>query len=590
MSQTVAVYERSELRDGLRINWHVSIPMDDGIVLCADVFRPVEEGRYPIIMTHGPYAKGLAFQDGYRLPWERLVQEHPDVAAGSTNQYQTWETVDPEKWVPDGYACVRVDSRGAGWSPGVLDVWSPRETQDLYNCIEWCAAQPWSNGRIGLCGISYYAMNQWQVAGLQPPHLTAMCAWEGAADWYRDVHYHGGILSDFGRSWFPRQVVSVQYGLGDRAAKSRVTHESVAGPRTLSDEELASNRVELQPDVKKHPLDDEWHKARSANWNRVRTPFLSAGNWGGAGLHARGNFEAFTQARSEQKWLEVHGLSHCTHFYTDYGVKLQKRFFGHFLKGEDTGWDRQPRAQLQVRHVDRFVERHENEWPLARTQWTRHYLNIADLSLGTRPPAAEGSISFDGFGAGVTFSTANLENETEVTGPIAAKVFIASSTSDADIFLTLRLFDASGQEICFQGADDPNAPIAQGWLRSSQRKLDGQKTLPYRPYHSHDEIQPLAPGQVYELDVEIWPSCIVIPAGYRLALTVAGKDYETSREQPDWARGVDYVSKGCGPFTHTDPENRSKSAFAGKVTLHSGGARASYMMLPIVPRNSNGIY
>ena len=116
-----------------------------------------------------------------------MVEQHPDVAAGSTNKYQNWEVVDPEKWVPDGYACVRVDSRGAGRSPGLLDLWSAREAQDLYECIEWAAGQPWCNGKVGLNGISYYAMNQWQVAALQPPHLAAMCVWEGAADYYRDL-------------------------------------------------------------------------------------------------------------------------------------------------------------------------------------------------------------------------------------------------------------------------------------------------------------------------------------------------------------------------------------------------------------------
>jgi predicted acyl esterase len=120
-------------------------------------------------------AKGLAFQDGYPSAWQRMAAEHPDVAYGSSNLYQSWEVVDPEKWVPHGYACVRVDSRGAGRSPGIIDHFSPRETKDLYHCIEWAAVQPWSSGKVGLNGISYYAMNQWHVATLQPSHLAAMC-------------------------------------------------------------------------------------------------------------------------------------------------------------------------------------------------------------------------------------------------------------------------------------------------------------------------------------------------------------------------------------------------------------------------------
>src|SRR2546426_5494843 len=153
----------SEVRDGMRIDWDVPIPVDDGLVLRADVYRPVPDGKRPVILTYGPYGKWLHFEDLYTDQWRRMIAQHPDVAAASTNKYANWEVVDPEKWVPDGYACVRVDSRGAGRSPGFLDLWSARETKDLYGCIEWAAGQPWSNGKVGLSGISYYAMNQWQV-------------------------------------------------------------------------------------------------------------------------------------------------------------------------------------------------------------------------------------------------------------------------------------------------------------------------------------------------------------------------------------------------------------------------------------------
>ena len=169
----------------------VPIRVDDGLVLRADVFRPLADGKHPVILTYGPYGKWLHFEDLYTDQWRRMVEQHPDVPAGSTNKYQNWEVVDPEKWVPDGYVCIRIDSRGAGRSPGYLDIWSAREAQDLYHCIEWAAAQPWSNGKIGLNGISYYAMNQWQVAALEPPHLAAICIWEGAADYYRDLSHHG---------------------------------------------------------------------------------------------------------------------------------------------------------------------------------------------------------------------------------------------------------------------------------------------------------------------------------------------------------------------------------------------------------------
>ncbi len=225
---------RSEVRDGMRVDWDVPIPMEDGTVLRADVFRPTDDGRHPVIMTHGPYAKGLEFAEGYPGMWEPLSTKYPDAVAGSTNKYQNWETADPEKWVPDGYVCIRVDSRGAGRSPGHLDIFSAQETRDYYECIEWAGTQAWSNGKVGLLGISYYAVNQWQVAALRPPHLAAICPWEGASDHYREFTHHGGILNVFTSVWYPVQVSAVQHGVGERGARNPNTGEPVAGPDTLA--------------------------------------------------------------------------------------------------------------------------------------------------------------------------------------------------------------------------------------------------------------------------------------------------------------------------------------------------------------------
>jgi predicted acyl esterase len=574
---------RSEVRDGMRIDWDVPITMDDGIVLRADVFRPVKDGRYPVILSYGPYAKGLAFQDGYPSAWERMITKHPDVAAGSTNKYQSWEVVDPEKWVPHDYACVRVDSRGCGCSPDYVDHFSPRETKDFYDCIEWAGGQPWSNGKVGLNGISYYAINQWHVASLQPPHLAAMCIWEGAADWYRDMTHHGGILNTFWANWYDMQVKTVQYGAGERGGRSRVHGELVCGPETLSEKALAANRVDLGAEVRAHPLDDDYHRARSPVWSKVTTPFLSAANWGGQGLHPRGNFEGFVRAAAKEKWLEAHGIEHWTHFYTDYGREQQKRFFDHFLHGKDTSWSTQPRVLLQVRHIDKFVPRAENEWPLKRTKWTPFHLDPASFTLTHKPAGGKAVQSFDATGEGLTFLTPPLTAETEITGPSALKLFVSSSTRDADLFVVLRIFCPDLKEVVFQGAIDPHTPIAQGWLRVSHRKLDKKLSLPHRPYHAHDKEQKLKPGEVVEIDVEIWPSSIVVPAGFRIGLTVRGKDYEYGGESGGRLSNFKNELKGCGPFLHDDPVDRPPETFAGVTSLHFGRNKQPYLVLPIIP-------
>ena len=492
--------------------------------------------------------------------------------------------VDPEKWVPDGYVIVRVDSRGAGRSPGYIDPFSPRETLDIYHCIEWAAVQPWSTGKIGMAGISYYAINQWQVAGLQPPHLAAICIWEGAGDWYRDKNHHGGILCSFQTNWYDMQVKTVQHGLGTNGPVSNINGDLVCGPDTLSQQELEKFRCDFGGEITAHALDDKYHRDHSADWDKITVPLLSCGNWGGNSLHLRGNIEGFVRSASKRKWLEVHGDRHWTLFYTDYGNELQKRFFGHFLRGESTGWDKQPTVQLQVRHPgEKFVERHENEWPLARTQWTKFYLDPARTALTRDPVRGETTASYDAQGDGLIFLTPPLEQETEITGPSAAKLFVSSSTTDADIFLVIQVFDPNGKEIVFHGALDPHTPIAQGWLRASHRKLDQKLSRPYRPYHTHDEKRPLKPGEVVELDVEIWPTCLVIPAGYRIGLAVRGKDYVYKGASGGRLSNMKNEFTGCGPFLHDDPQDRPPAIYGGKTTLHFATGRANFVVLPIVP-------
>ncbi|MGI0078998.1 MAG: CocE/NonD family hydrolase [Nitrososphaerales archaeon] len=574
--------EKSEIKDGMKIEWDLPVRMDDGVVLRADVYRPTADAKFPVILTYGPYAKGLAFQEGYPEQWGMMAKEHPDVVEGSTNKYQAWEVVDPEKWVPDGYACVRVDSRGAGRSPGYIDPYSRRETRDLYLCIEWAGVQPWSNGKVGLLGISYYAINQWQVASLQPPHLAAIIPWEGCNDSYRDMARHGGILSTFRSNWFRKQVLTVQHGLGSRGLVNPNTGELTAGPETLTDEELARNRGDPGQDFVSHLLDDDHYRERSSDLSKVVVPLLSCANWGGQGLHARGNFEGFVRAASKQKWLEVHGLEHWTEFYTRYGVRIQKRFFDHFLKGLDNDWKDQPAVFLNVRTVNGFVQRGESEWPLARTSWTKFYFDPQSMGLSREQTGSESKIGYESMGEGITFTTPPLEVETEITGPASAKLFVSSSTTDADLFLVLRVFDPNGSEVVFTGALDPHTPLGQGWLRASHRRLDQTFSRPYRPYHTHDRIELLKPGEVYELDVEIWPTCIIVPEGYRVALTLRGKDYEYGGKGARLSTFANEM-KGCGPFLHNDPKDRPTGIFDGKVTLHTGKARDSYILLPIIP-------
>ncbi len=577
-------FKSSDVKDGMCREFNVDIVMDDGIVLRADIFRPDDGERHPVILTYGPYGKGLAFQDGYPDAWNSMTSEHPDIAYGSSNRYQSWELVDPEKWVPDGYVCLRIDGRGTGCSEGFVDPFSPREMKDLYDCIEWAGVQPWSNGKVGLNGISYYSQNGWVVASMNPPHLAAFCCWEGCGDWYRDATHQGGIMSVFWPEWFQNQVLSVQYGRGDRGFKSRLTGENVSGEITLSDEMLSENRLQFGDVLQENTLDGPYYKERSSVYEKIQCPVLSAANWGGVGLHTRGNFEGFMRAGTENKWLEAHGLEHWTHFYTDYGVALQKQFLGYFLKGEDNGWMDTPRVQLNVRYPgNKFVPRAEQEWPLARTQWTKYYLTT-DYRLTQKEEMAAGSLTYEAMGDGITFMTEPFEKETELCGPMASKLFISSDTEDADLFLALRLFTPNMKEVTFIGSNDPHTPISLGWLRASHRKLDQARSKFYMPYHTHDELQPLEPGEIYPIDIEVLPTSIVIPSGYRLALSVRGRDYETAAEETPYGKNR---YSGVGPHRHIEARDRNPKIYHNHVTLHFDKERLPYILLPVIPKTTS---
>ena len=571
---------QSVVQDNMRIDWNVPITMEDGVVLRADIFRPDDDGQYPALMTYGPYGKGIHFSDGYPVFWKRIQEVYPEILEGTSGKYMNWETVDPEKWVPHGYVCIRVDSRGAGNSEGCIDFWSKQEAQDIYECIEWAAAQPWSSGKVGLLGISYYGINQWAAAALQPPHLAAICPFEGCNDNYRDMARHGGIVCDFFPLWQPVQVSVVQHGLGSRGKVSRINGMRVSGDVDLSDEELAANSVNLKEEFLRHELNDEYYMNRTTDLSKVTVPVLSCGNWGGNALHLRGNVEGFLRAGSKEKFLEIHGLEHFTEFYTDYGREMQKAFFDHYLKGEDT-WHQAP-VHLRLRNVDgTFQDVDEQEWPIARTQWTRYYPNTSDMSLSVKP-ANGGDKSFEAMGDWLTFMTEPLKEDMVIAGPLSAKLYVKSTTEDADIFITVRVFDPDGKDVTFVSASDAHGVVGTGWLRASHRKLDPDKSMPYRPWHTHDEKQPLIPGEIYELDVEIWPTSVNLPAGYRFGFSVGGRDFELDDSFGPFPFLYERTWKGQAMYVHT--LDSDSDVFKGTTTLVCDKEHQPYFLVPVIPK------
>ncbi|MFC3244955.1 CocE/NonD family hydrolase C-terminal non-catalytic domain-containing protein [Gordonia humi] len=232
---------------------------------------------------------------------------------------------------------------------------------------------------------------------------------------------------------------------------------------------------------------------------------------------------------------------------------------------------------MLVRHPgEKFTSRFEDAWPLPGTVWTKFYLDPHENALTNEPKSAE-PVAYHAMGEGVRFSLPVADHAREFTGHAALHLSLSSSTVDADVFVVLQLFDPQGEEVTFIGSNDPKVPVGLGWLRASHRALDPDRSTPYRPYHTHKDPQPLEPGVPVTLDIEIWPTSIVIPSGYRLDLVVLGRDYKNSEIEIADAM---YTTQGVGPFTHTDPADRPAEVFDTVNHLHFDPADPPYLLLP----------
>ncbi len=535
---------------------NVGIAVRDGTVLRANVYRPVAAGAYPVIMSLGPYGKD-----------RHLADRAPELARTlGGGPFINWETPDPSWWVPHDYVIVRVDSRGSGESPGFLAPFSQQIAQDFHDAIEWAGVQPWSSGKVGTLGVSYYGSAQWAAAALKPSHLAAMIPWEAFSDAYRDLYRHGGILSNgFLEWWWPQTMLNVQHGVG-----------------RLSADALAAKRMALLDELRARALTDPFYTGWVPDLSAIDVPFISVGNFGNVGLHLRGNVEAFDQAASKHKWLRLIVGDHVLPAYAPHALAMQIRFFDHFLKGRDNGWLDEPKVEAVLRGKD-GASRTSTAWPIEGTQWSRLHLDVSAASLDAAAPSRQGSLLYEAEGPAVSFSTAPFTAQTTVLGPLSLRLWASSSLADMDVFVRIRKIDAQGNDMVGVGPAGGHMALALGWLRASQRKLDSARSLPHRPVHAHDEVQPLIPGEPVALDIEIWPTSIVFEPGSRLVLEVAGHDFDKGGPLGHGAADPNAKPTPFIHFKHDDKQDRPADRFAGTHTLYSGGAHDSYLLLPVVP-------
>tara|TARA_B100001250_G_scaffold165213_1_gene142236 strand:- start:22472 stop:24151 length:1680 start_codon:yes stop_codon:yes gene_type:complete len=534
LSQVVISQELSQPKYDVIFEKNVKIKVRDGMILNADVYRPdaPSDAKFPVLMNISAYQKEL----------DRILPHVPP--------FTHVERPEPDWWTARGYVLVFIDTRGTGTTPGITKIWSMQETRDLYDAIEWSAVQDWSNGKVGLSGVSYYAITQWNVASLQPPSLTTIVPWEGWTDLYRDSIFHGGVFNQsfYGRWWLDT--------MGKQLLENQRSHNTGA----FNDP--------LIWDFMVHHLDGPyWDEVRSrAQFDKIEVPLFSAGNWNGWTHHLRGNIEGYSRSASQNKRLEVHIGGHVDDYYSDRGKHDMLRWYDYWLKDIDTGIMDEPPVKLCIRtSISNCEWRFENEWPLARTNYTKYYLtaeeanavddSIYDVKLSNTPPADMSELTYasgpEAYRRGLrdlptlSFVTEPLTEDVEVTGHIKVQMWVSSETDDMDIFAYLMNMSPDG-----------SAEIAsRGILQVSHRKLDPDLSTHYRPYHAHDEEQKLIPGEVVPIEVEIVATSMVFQKGQRIRLDINAHD-------------------GDHYFAAYNLENNS---------IYIGGEYPSYVQLPIIP-------
>ena len=526
---------RTEKARGMIIEYDCAVPMRDGVKIYIDLFRPETEGKYPIIIAWGPYGKHGRRQIYAMIGNTGLEDE-------DFNEYTAFEAPDPVYWCRNGYIIINPDPRGSWSSEGDLTYMSSQEAEDCHDLIEWAGTQSWSNGKVGMSGVSYLAWTQWKVAALNPPHLAAINPWEGVSNFYREFSFHGGIPeTHFGKVW----TTSVGY---------------------------STTRVEDYHEmVKRHPLYDDYWASKNADLSKITVPAFIVASWTDHGLHNRGTLEGFKTIASKDKWLLVHGRKKWWHYYHKESVEKQRQFFNRFLKGIDNHVKDWPRVTLEIREKY-YVgnSRTEREWPLARTRYTTLFLNAANGTMSTSPVEHPAQVEYEVNDITDKSQNAHFEfefdNKTELTGYMKLKLWVeAESSNDMDLFVAVEKVDRAGYMVPFPffGNHD-DGPVALGWLRVSHRELDEEKSTPYQPVHKHRKELKLKKGEVLPVEIEIWPSSTLFHRGEKLRVIVQGSDIYTFPQERHTNQ-------------HTDTVNQ------GKHIIHAGGKYDSHLLVPVIP-------
>jgi predicted acyl esterase len=521
----------TSVSNGIRVDRDVAVPLRDGITIYVDIYRPAGiETDLPSIIAWSPYGKRVGYVG------RNDVRGVPITAYSEGTKT---EGPDPDYWCRQGYALVNPDARGAGNSEGTTQFWTSTEGKDEADLVEWLAAQPWSNGRVGMSGNSWLSVSQWFSASERPPHLSCIAPWEGLSDVYRDLAMRGGIPE----TGFMSLLMSFMTGPG------------------LAEDIVASAEI--------HPMLDEYWKDKIAAVENIDVPAYVAAGW--SHFHLMGSIGSFRKIASEEKWLRIHRDFEWPDYYAPENLADLTRFFERYLKGHHNGWELTPRVRVDVMDrgdQDHVVRRAEKEFPLIGTEYRSLYLDASTSGLSRTRPTAQAEVEYESSHGRASFDMV-FDEDTELTGYMKLRLWVeARGHDDLDLFIAVTKADESGLEIPTLVMDQPY-PGASGMMRVSHRALDEARSSIAEPFHPHEKRLPLTPGEIVPVDIPIWPSSRFWHAGESIRVIVAGG----SLRDPGWFEPFEWDVRNSG--THV---------------IHTGAEYDSQLVVPFIPARRPVVY
>lgn len=512
-----------ECAPGIICEQDVAVEMRDGIKIYVDIFRPKDKTNIPVIISWSFYGK---------RPGEGMSEwQIMGVAPGTVSKLTKFESPDPLYWCYKDYAIANVDPRGVGHSEGDVNCFGTQDARDGYDFIEWVAARPWCNGKVGMGGNSAVAMSQWRIAAECPPHLACIAPWEGTSDIYRESMFEGGVPAIA----FNEFIVS-----------------------SITSENKVDDMVNM---ARKSPLMNEYWEDKIPKFENIRIPVYCTACWNH--FHLRGAFQGFRKIKSKKKWMRAHREFEWPDGYNRDNLAELELFFERYLKDIHNCWESTPRVRLEVMDAKEFLyakNRPERTFPLKRTEYKKLYLDASNMSLSYEPATTTSSVSYDG-NTGVINFDIKFEEDTEITGYMKLHMWVeADRHDDMDMFINIQKLDTKGEWLPVSVLGEPH-PGTWGKIRVSHRALDEKKSTHFQPIQSHLKEEKLSPGEIVPVDVEIVPISRFWHKGQSLRIQIAGR----------------YIREGWFEPLFWDTDNH------GNHIVHTGGTYDSYLQIPVIP-------